>query len=223
LAVTQIHAMPLDDKQIRTIRDDYDRLAADYAAQIAGELRHKPLDCELLRRFAASVRGPLCEMGCGPGHVARFLKDAGADVFGLDLSPKMVEQARKLNPDIRFQEGNMLALDLADASLGGIVAFYAIVNLSKDTLPTVFREMARVLAPGGRLLLAFHTGDQVLREHELWGHRIHMDFLLLPPLEIQQQLEQADLVVDQIVERDPYPDVEYPSHRAYLFVHKSDG
>lgn len=215
--------IPLDDQQIRTIRDDYDRLAADYTAHVAAELQHKPLDCELLRRFAACVRGPLCDMGCGPGHVTRFLKDAGADVFGLDLSPKMLEHARKLNPDIRFQEGNMLALDLEDGALSGISAFYAIVNISKDTLPQVFREMARVLAPGGRLLLAFHTGDEVLREKELWGHRFTMDFLLLPPLEIKQQLEQAGLMVDEVIERDPYPEIEYPSHRAYLFVHKPEG
>lgn len=215
--------IPLDDKQIRTIRDDYDTLAADYTAHVAGELQHKFLDCELLRRFAASLRGPLCDMGCGPGHVTRFLKDAGADVFGLDLSPRMIEQARKLNPDIRFQEGNMLALDLADSSLGGIAAFYAIVNLSKDTLPCVFREMARVLAPGGRLLVAFHAGDEVLRDKELWGHRVKMDFLFFPPLEIKRLLEQAGLVVDEIIERDPYPEIEYPSHRAYLFVHKPEG
>lgn len=213
----------MDDKQIRTIRDDYDRLAADYTAHVADELQHKPLDCELLRRFAASVGGSFCDMGCGPGHVTRFLKDAGADVFGLDLSPKMLEQARKLNPGIRFQEGNMLALDLADGSLAGISAFYAIVNLPKDALPVVFREMARVLAPGGRLMLAFHVGDEVLRNNELWGHSLKMDFLFFQPLEIKRQLKEAGLVVDEIIERDPYPDVEYPSHRAYLFVHKLEG
>ncbi|HET6218015.1 MAG TPA: class I SAM-dependent methyltransferase, partial [Acidobacteriaceae bacterium] len=51
-------------------------------------------------------------MGCGPGHVARYLRNAGVTVFGLDLSTGMLEQARQLNPDISFREGNMLALEL---------------------------------------------------------------------------------------------------------------
>jgi trans-aconitate methyltransferase len=50
-------------------------------------------------------------MGCGPGQVARYLRDAGATIFGLDLSPRMLEQARQFNPDIAFREGNMLSLE----------------------------------------------------------------------------------------------------------------
>ena len=110
-------------------------------------------------------------MGCGPGHVARYLRDAGSSVFGLDLSPGMLEQARKLNPDIPFREGNMLSLDIADGTLAGIAALYAIVNIPRESLPSVFREMQRVLAPDGLLLLAFHAGDDVLQEDELWGRK----------------------------------------------------
>ena len=100
----------------QSIRKSYDELADEYARRIADELRHKPFDRELLNRFAAEVsgRGEVCDMGCGPGHVARYLHDAGASVFGLDLSPRMLEEARRLNPDIRFCEGNMMALDLPD-------------------------------------------------------------------------------------------------------------
>jgi len=207
---------------IKTIREDYDRLAEQYAIHIADELQHKPLDRQLLDRFASQVRGrgQVCDMGCGPGHVAGYLHSAGVNVFGLDLSPGMLEQARKLNPGVSFHEGNMLALDLPDATLAGIAAFYAIVNLPKDSLPVVFQEMLRVLQPGGLLLLAFHIGDQVLQEEELWGVRISMNFLLFERSEIQQILAQAGFVVEQTVERDPYPDVEYPSRRAYIFARK---
>jgi ubiquinone/menaquinone biosynthesis C-methylase UbiE len=159
-------------------------------------------------------------MGCGPGHVARYLRDAGASVFGLDLSPGMLEQARKLNPDISFREGNMLALDILDGALAGIAAFYAIVNIPKLSLPVVFREIQRVLQPGGLLLLAFHTGNEVLHEDELWGQKISMDFLLLQPSEIRVDLEVAGFTIEEVVEREPYPDVEYPSRRAYIFARK---
>jgi len=133
----------------------------------------------------------------------------------------MLEQARRLNPEISFRQGNMMALDLEDKTLAGIAAFYAIVNISKESLHLVFREMNRVLRPGGLLLLAFHTGDEVLHEEELWGRSISMDFFLFQPSQIRRCLEDAGLGVEEIIERGPYaPDVEYQSQRAYVFARK---
>jgi ubiquinone/menaquinone biosynthesis C-methylase UbiE len=215
----------MDGNGIQAIRESYDRIADEYALRISSELQHKPLDRDLLNRFAAEMagRGQVCDMGCGPGHVARYLRDAGTTVFGLDLSPKMVEQARRLNPDISFREGNMMALDLEDRTLAGIAAFYAIVNIPKESLPLVFREMTRVLKPGGLLLLAFHTGDEIRQEKELWGRPISMDFLLFQPWAIRQCIEVAGLRIEEIIEREPYaPEVEYQSRRAYIFARKPD-
>jgi ubiquinone/menaquinone biosynthesis C-methylase UbiE len=213
----------MNDDIARSIRESYDRVADEYARRIFDELQHKPMDRKLLNRFAAEVagRGDICDMGCGPGHVARYLREAGTTVFGLDLSPQMLEQARKLNPDISFREGNMLALDLQDGSLAGITAFYAIVNIPQPSLPFVFREIERVLQPDGSLLLAFHTGDEALHEDELWGLPISMDFFLFPTSAIRHHLEAAGLAIEEIIEREPYPpDVEYQSRRAYIFARK---
>ena len=81
--------------------------------------------------------------------------------------------------------------------------------------------MHRVLQPGGLLLLAFHTGDEALHEDELWGRSISMDFFLFPPSRIRQLIEAAGLVVEEILEREPYPpEVEYQSRRAYIFARK---
>jgi ubiquinone/menaquinone biosynthesis C-methylase UbiE len=217
------HQIQVNDDVTRLIRGSYDQLADEYTRRIFGELQYKPFDRELLDRFTAEVRGhgEVCDMGCGPGHVARYLRDAGAGVFGLDLSSKMLEEARRLSPDIQFREGNMMALDLPDGSLAGITAFYAIVNIPKRSLPSVFREMERVLQPGGLLLLAFHVGDEVLHEEQLWGRTISMDLFLLEPSEIRQHLEAAGLSVEEVIEREPYgPEVEYQSRRAYVFARK---
>jgi SAM-dependent methyltransferase len=207
------------------VRQSYDRIAAAYARHYADELRHKPLDRELLTRFAASLknRGDVSDMGCGPGHVARHLRDAGlARVFGLDLSPAMVEQARQLNPDILFSVGNMLALDLQDRSLAGIVAFYAIVNIPENRLPIVFAEMWRVLQPGGRLLLSFHIGDEIVHPDELLGQPNSMDFFFFQPSSIKGLLESAGFAVEEVIEREPYsPEVEYQSRRAYILAEKA--
>jgi SAM-dependent methyltransferase len=211
------------NRAIELIRESYDGVADEYARHIYSELDNKPLDRELLTRFAARVKGKgaICDMGCGPGHIARFLHDAGTNVFGLDLSPRMIEEARRLNPDISFRQGNVLALDLPDASLAGIAAFYAIVHLPREALPQVFREMARVLKPDGLLLLAFHIGDETLHRNEWWDRPVTLDFRFFSPHAIQRDLEAAGLVVEEVIEREPYaPEVEHQSRRAYIFAHK---
>jgi ubiquinone/menaquinone biosynthesis C-methylase UbiE len=142
-------------------------------------------------------------------------------VFGLDLSPGMVEQARLLNPGIQFAEGNMLALDLPDEALAGLVAFYAIVNLAVESLPLAFAEMTRVLKPNGLLLLSFHDGDETIPVSELWSIAISMEFRLLNPKLIADHLTNAGLIVEELIERPPYaPEVEYQSRRAYIFARK---
>lgn len=217
------------DKRLETIRADYDGLAKEYAERLFRELEQKPLDCELLRRFAARVRdsGTVGDFGCGPGHVARFLDHAGVRVCGLDLSPGMVAQAQRLSPEIDFRVGNMLALEFQDGALGGIAAFYCIVNLAPDMLPSVFSEMARVLAPGGLLLLAFHMGnqdgdDRAMRPGELWGNPVAMEFFFHPPAEVGRLLRAAGFEIEETLEREPYaPDVEYQTRRAYILARKT--
>jgi ubiquinone/menaquinone biosynthesis C-methylase UbiE len=213
----------MDEQILHAIQESYDCVADEYARHISSELQNKPLDRELLTSFASRLKGKgeVCDMGCGPGHVARFLHDQGTNVFGLDLSSRMLEEARRLNPDISFRQGNMLALDLPDASVAGITAFYAIVNLPKASLPQVFREMARVLKPGGLLLLAHHIGDQIQHRDEWWDRPISMDFHFLQPLATQRDLEAAGFTVEEVVEREPYaPEVEHQSRRAYIFARK---
>ena len=213
----------MNDRTIQSLRTSFDQLSDEYARQLFNELRNKPLDRQLLDRFAEETtgKGKVCDMGCGPGQIANYLHSVGADVFGLDLSPGMLEQARLLNPGISFQEGNMMALNLKEESLAGIVAFYAIVTLPEESLPLIFREMHRILQPGGHLLLAFHTGDETVQVREMWGQSISLDFFFFRVSAIREHLEAAGLTIEEIIERGPYaPEVERQSHRAYIFARK---
>ncbi len=206
------------------VEDSYNRVAAEYAQRISGELEHKPLDRQLLDRFATRVEdlGPVCDLGCGPGHVARYLHERGVQVMGLDLSAGMVEQARRLNPSIEFRQGNMLSLDIEDGALGGIVAFYSIIHVPRAEIAVALAEMKRVLRPGSVLLLAFHVGDETVHLDEWWGQRVSVDFLFFRPEEITNSLQMAGFEIEEVVEREPYPDVEHQSRRAYIFAKKPE-
>ncbi len=200
----------------------YDRVAAEYARRIGGELEFKPLDRQLLDRFAAQVQelGPVCDLGCGPGHVARYLHEQGVPVVGVDLSSVMVAQARQGNPGIEFQQGNMLAVDSPDGAWGGIVAFYSIIHVPARNIDVALREMKRLLRPGGLLLLAFHIGEETVHLHEWWGQSVNLDFHFLRPETLTDLLRAAGFEVEEIIEREPYPDVEHQSRRCYILARR---
>ena len=133
----------------------------------------------------------------------------------------MVREAQLPNPGTAFRQGDMEHLDLYDASLAGIVAFYAIVKRPQSSLERVFHEIERVLKAGGLLLLSFHAGDRIVRERELWGHAISMGFHFFGPAAICALLTNAGLTVEEALEGGPYPpEVEYQSTRAYVFARK---
>jgi SAM-dependent methyltransferase len=207
----------------RHIAACYDAVAREYAGRFADELAHKPLDRELLRRFADLVRGRglVYDLGCGPGQTTAFLHGCGVNVRGLDLSANLVREARERHSGIEFEVGDMLSLPFADSSLAGVVGFYSIVHFSPVELRRACEEMHRIFEPGGRLLLAFHVGEGSVHVEEFLGHAVSLDFVFFDPQKISEELIKAGFAVDDVTERDPYPDVEYPSRRAYLYGSKA--
>jgi ubiquinone/menaquinone biosynthesis C-methylase UbiE len=212
----------MDQQQFENLQASYDRVAAEYAQRIFNELQYKPLDRQLLDRLAASVPpdGIICDLGCGPGQVARYLRDGGAHVIGVDLSAQMIAEAQRLNPDIEFQSGNMLALPVEDEAWAGIAAFYSLIHVPRDEVVTALHELKRVLQPGGLLLTAFHLGTEVLHLEEWWGQPVSADFVYFQAPEMQAYLQAAGFQIEDLIERPPYPDVEHPSHRAYILARK---
>ncbi|MET0551804.1 MAG: class I SAM-dependent methyltransferase [Vicinamibacteria bacterium] len=172
----------------------------------------------MLDAYVAELRGagPVCEVGCGPGQVARYLHDRGVDASGLDLAPAMVEEARRRNPGMTFVEGDLRALPFGDRTLAGVVAFYSLIHLERAGLVAALRELARVLRPGGQLLVAFHVGDEVRRVEELWGERTALDFVFFEVGEMRAAMSEAGFEVTATTERDPYPEGEAQTRRAYV-------
>jgi SAM-dependent methyltransferase len=197
----------------------YDRVAEHYANEFFDELKRKPFDRQLLDQFSESVKGAgvVCEVGCGPGQVARYLKDRGVDMRGVDLSAEMVRVAGRLNPDIPFLQADMLALDFPDASLAAIVLFYSIIHLQREDVTRAFQQMSRVLTPGGKLFLAFHGGEGEIHRDEWYGEPVSIDFRLFQGAEMAGYLESAGFHQIKIIERAPY-EFEHPTRRFYIFA-----
>jgi SAM-dependent methyltransferase len=202
------------------VREAYDRVAEDYAALLADLLAASPYDRAVLGAFAEMVgdRGLVADVGCGPGRITGHLHELGLDVVGIDLSPGMLAVARRAHPHLAFGLGSLTALGVGDGTLAGVVAWYSIIHTPPAELPLVFAELHRVLAPGGRLVLAFQAGDERVHIEHAYGHDVSVDAYRLPPERIADLVTAAGGVVDAQLVRAPTADEKRP--QAYLLAHR---
>jgi SAM-dependent methyltransferase len=204
------------------VAGDYTRLAEHYAREFGDELVGKPLDRALLAALVEQTRtfGPVADLGCGPGHVSAHLAGLGAAVVGIDLSPGMVAIAKRRAPTLEFRIGDLRELPIGDGECGGIAALYCLIHLSRADRAEAYREMHRILTPGGRALIAFHIGDEVVHPGDLWGIPIGLGFRSLQVDDVADGLTGAGLTIEARVERLPYEGAEHPSRRGYLIAHR---
>ncbi|SDH50597.1 Methyltransferase domain-containing protein [Actinokineospora alba] len=205
-------------------RRSYDLVAERYAAELGDELRHKPLDRALLDAFVELADGPVADLGCGPGHVARHLAERGVPVVGMDLSPAMCTAA--LRSGIPAAAADLAALPIRSDALNGLVCLYAVIHLETDQRAAAYAEFARVLRPGGHALIAFHTSDADLPTGGArhldgwWGHEVDLTFHFLDPAAETEALTAAGLAVVARLDRAPHGP-EHASDRCYLLVRRS--
>ncbi|MFI8825620.1 class I SAM-dependent DNA methyltransferase [Streptomyces sp. NPDC053431] len=163
---------------LQATREAYDAIASTYARLFHDTLGDRPWERALLGAFAELVRsrgeggGEVADLGCGPGHVTAHLHGLGLRAFGVDASPVMIGLAREAHPGLRFEVGSMAALDIGDGALGGVLSRWSVIHTPPQELPAVFAEFARVLAPGGQLLIEFPATDGPDQETQAYDHTV---------------------------------------------------
>ena len=182
------------------VRESYDRVADNYVDMVAttglGDIRTQPWLRAAMDVFADAVGGlgPVLDVGCGPGTVTAYLVERGVDASGVDLSPRMIEHARRLYPRCSFSVASSTDLQLADSSLGGVLGWWSLFNLPRDVLPQVLSSFARALVPSGQLMIATHVGDgDVARTEAYGGVAVSWTTYRWQPEQLAALVEQAGL------------------------------
>jgi SAM-dependent methyltransferase len=216
IAVTEARPDPELDA-FASPRATYDTVASAYAATVLDELSHKLLD-----RFAAAVAdrsqcaGPVCDLGCGPGHIGAYLAKRGVRTVGIDLSTSMVAEARRAFPSLAFAQGDMTSLDQTDGTFTGMACFYALIHLPRPIVPVALREMSRTLAHGGHLLLAAHGGVGSLHADVMLEQPVSLDATLFELEELIDLVERAGFTILESHQREPYEE-ELATPRLYIW------
>ncbi len=138
--------------------------------------------------LAADLGANVGDVGCGTGRLEPYLAAQGLFPRGIDLSPEMIRVARRDHPGFDFDVADLRELPFGDASLAGVVCWYSLMYLAPPGRPAAFRELARVLKPGGYLVTAFKAGDsQVRRGGRSTGLGIEFDVYWLSPGEMERR------------------------------------
>jgi SAM-dependent methyltransferase len=207
----------------KKILNCYNTVADDYAVERWDELSRKHIDRLLLKEFAAANKdnGLCADFGCGPGQTTRFLYDNGlTDIVGIDLSPAMVNVARRLSPQIKFETGDLLNIAYSSGYLGSVLAFYAIVHFTTDQIRKCFGELNRVLKTGGDFLFSFHAGDEIVHFDKAHDKEVDIDLYFFKTDDIIALLDETGFNIIDAIERRPHQDAEFKSRRAYIWAGK---
>lgn len=203
------------------VRAGYDEVAATYADVMADDLTRKPFDRWLLERIPEEAPGgPLVDVGCGPGHIAAFLADAGAEVTGIDLSEAMIASARAAYPDLTFTVGDYTQLlrPPRDPGWAAIVAWFSLAHLAASEFGGVLAGLGRTLVPGGWLVLAVQVGHEV-RQFASWhGHEVDLTFVQHDPRFVRDAVAAAGLVVAEWYVRGPQDERDGSADLLYVLA-----
>lgn len=186
-------------------------VAAEAYVQFAGteinSATEHPIDRSLLGAFIELVQrqavSRAADVGCGPGRVASLMADHGLDVVGVDVSPAMVAIASAAHPNIDFIEGQLDALPIDSRALAGAVCWYSIIHTPRNRLVGAFEELARVLVPGGHLLIVFQSEGDPVHRRDAYGSGLPLTSYRHSVSDVVGRLEESGFTISTTVTRAP--------------------
>jgi SAM-dependent methyltransferase len=136
------------------LRDAWERNAADWVrwARKPGHDSYWRFHRERFLDLVPRAGRLTLDVGCGEGRVARDLTELGHRVVGVDASPAMVAAAREADAGGEYLVADAAKLPFPDGHADLVVAFMSLMDV--DNMPSAVGELARVLEPGGKLVLA---------------------------------------------------------------------
>ncbi|SCG44892.1 Methyltransferase domain-containing protein [Micromonospora echinaurantiaca] len=195
-----VPSSPSDPLDYRGVQLAYDTVAEDYASYLPDTRAEAPLDLAMVDAFAAAVASGgdarVLDAGCGAGRMSRYLAERGCLVEGVDLSSSMVAMARRDHPDLVFTVGSLTDLPYPDDRFAGVLLWYSTIHTPPAGQARIFAEAARVLRPGGHLLVGFQSGEgarDVSAAYRRFGHEIQLERYLVTTDQVAPRLVAAGL------------------------------
>lgn len=206
------------------VRATYDTVAADYAARFPATEPEDALELAVIDHFVTRL-GPqpaVLDAGCGTGRMSRYLTDRGCRTVGIDLSPGMVEMARRDHPELSFSVGSIVGLPYADGCFDAAMYWYSVIHSPDELLPRIVAEAARVVRPGGHVLIAFQVGSgsrDVANGYRALGHDVTLTRFHRSLTQMADALEDGGFDVVVRLERGPAPEEKDP--QAFVVARRS--
>src|SRR3954447_22693223 len=148
------------------VRDAYSSMSRQYISLFDGGWTDDEDDTALVRRHLAGLRGPVLDLGCGPGHWSAYLHSLGADVTGVDLVREFIAHAQATHAGPTFRLGSMTELDVPEHSVAGILAWYSTIHLPPPELDRVLAMFHKLLDSSGVVVVGFFDSDHDVAEFD---------------------------------------------------------
>lgn len=146
------------DEISKSVLRAYDSIAKKYVSAY-GE--NDLIDSKYLDDFVLSLSGnKVLDMGCGCGESISYLAKFQLNLIGVDFSEKMLAEARRLYPELKFEKQNILKTSFTNKSFDGIVLTYVINHFNNEGLKLLKQEIDRILKDNGTIFLSVHVGNK---------------------------------------------------------------
>ncbi|MBN1597285.1 MAG: class I SAM-dependent methyltransferase [Bacteroidales bacterium] len=183
-------------------------------------MEKKPYDKDFLTRFSALIEKGvrILDIGCcSTAQQARFFRDYGFVVTGIDLSKNCIETAKRNFPGIDFLQMDMLEMDFADGSFDAICAFYSIIHIPDEKLNGLFNDFNRILKMNGKISITVHAGDF----YGYYGeNEFPVFFRTYSKRDLIDLLDKHGFKLIEMEQRQPIYDFEFQSERIYPIAEK---